>query len=326
MKSSRYGFGHNWQRFIAEIDEPRIALAEKHLSEMIEMPDLRGRSFLDIGSGSGLFSLAATRLGAIRVHSFDYDPSSVAATEELKQRFAAGTDWTIEQGDVLDSNFIENLGKWDVVYSWGVLHHTGAMWKALRNAAGRVGPDGLLFIAIYNNEGLLSRRWRRIKRLYNSGVTGRLIILTAFIPRWVWGGLRHDLLRLKSPLARYRRHSTQRGMSIIRDWADWLGGYPFEYAAPEDIWTYAQSLGFELVRLKTTNGHGNNEFVLRIVSKDPVAICATRTREVCVGHDLEPFLRSSHKWATGSFDYAPFASRSGAPLRMTVFGSFSTAC
>ncbi len=51
------------------------------------METLAGNSFLDVGSGSGLFSLAAMRLGADRVHSFDYDPQSVGCTKELKRRF-----------------------------------------------------------------------------------------------------------------------------------------------------------------------------------------------------------------------------------------------
>ena len=77
---------------------------------MLGAGTLSGVSFLDIGSGSGLFSLAARRLGA-RVHSFDYDPQSVACTRELKRRFCAGdAHWTIEMGDVLDADYLESAG------------------------------------------------------------------------------------------------------------------------------------------------------------------------------------------------------------------------
>src|SRR5438270_7636215 len=121
----RFQFGKNWSRFLEVLDDERIAEAERSLVEMLEVRDLRGRSFLDVGSGSGLFSLAAKRLGATRVHSFDFDPNSVACTSELKRRFfAKDPNWTIEQGSVLDKPYLTSLGTFDIVYSWGVLHHT----------------------------------------------------------------------------------------------------------------------------------------------------------------------------------------------------------
>ena len=104
--------------------------------------DLAGRTFLDIGCGSGLFSLAALQLGA-KVHSFDYDPDAVATTRQLRDRYAPDSDWRVEQGSVLDSSLISRLGQFDIVYSWGVLHHTGALWEALDAACRLVAPGGL---------------------------------------------------------------------------------------------------------------------------------------------------------------------------------------
>src|SRR5439155_18132467 len=166
-EGKRFEFGKNWSRFLACLDEQRIAAAEASLREMLEVNDLVGERFLDIGCGSGLFSLAARRLGAV-VHSFDYDPHSVACTQELKRRyFADDAFWTIEEGSVLDAGYLAALGQFDVVYSWGVLHHTGQMWQALDLVAPLVADEGKLFIAIYNDQGGVSRRWRAIKRVYN---------------------------------------------------------------------------------------------------------------------------------------------------------------
>ena len=146
----RFAFGENWRRFLAILKEKHIQQAEDSLRRMLEISDLRGKTFLDVGCGSGLFSLAARRLGA-RVHSFDYDPESVGCTQELRQRyFPQDPDWRIEEGSVLNNNYLAGLGHFDVVYSWGVLHHTGAMWRALENVAGSVARGGKLFIAIYN--------------------------------------------------------------------------------------------------------------------------------------------------------------------------------
>ena len=150
---TRFEFGKNWAAFLAHLSEERIAQAEESLREMLAVENLDGKTFLDIGSGSGLFSLAARRLGA-KVFSFDFDSNSYACTKELKRRyFENDADWTIEQGSALDREYVESLGKFDIVYSWGVLHHTGEMWKGLENAELAVKDGGKFFVAIYNDTG-----------------------------------------------------------------------------------------------------------------------------------------------------------------------------
>lgn len=260
-QGKRFQFGENWRRFLSVLNEERIAEAEKSLKQMLEVEDLRGKSFLDIGSGSGLFSLAAYRLGA-RVHSLDYDRQSVACTVELRRRYFPGADaWTIEQGDALQSDYVKSLGLFDIVYSWGVLHHTGDMWRALENAGLPVADGGRLFIAIYNDQGGKSRRWRRVKRLYNSGPLGKNLVSLIFVPYFALGGLAVDLLKGQGPVARYTEYKKSRGMSRVHDWFDWLGGYPFQVARPEEIFEFYRERGFALDKLITAGGLGNNQFV-----------------------------------------------------------------
>jgi 2-polyprenyl-6-hydroxyphenyl methylase/3-demethylubiquinone-9 3-methyltransferase len=79
-QGKRFRFGKNWSSFLKTINEERIIEAENSLKKMLGINDLKDKDFLDIGSDSGLFSLAAMRLGARRVYSFDYDPDSVACT------------------------------------------------------------------------------------------------------------------------------------------------------------------------------------------------------------------------------------------------------
>jgi SAM-dependent methyltransferase len=263
-RGQRFSFGKNWRAFLPRIDEQRITEAEASLRAMLGEDGVAGKSVLDVGSGSGLFSLAAARLGAARVRSFDYDPQSVACTEVLRRRFSLdAARWTAERGDVLDPSYLAKLGEWDVVYSWGVLHHTGAMWHALANVAQLVRPGGRLFVSIYNDQGNASHRWRAAKRLFNSGWAGRLLVCGVGVPVLFFRLLALDLLGRRNPVARYRAYArTSRGMSMFRDWIDWLGGYPFEVAKPEAVFAFYRERGFVLERMTTCGGSsGCNQFV-----------------------------------------------------------------
>lgn len=270
----RFSFGRNWQGFLSVVDRERVGAAEDSLREMLSPIDLEGRSFLDAGCGSGLFSLAALRLGATRVHSFDFDADSVAATRTLKDRYAASaSSWTIERGDLTDSEFCRSLGRFDVVYCWGVAHHTGAMWEALGNTCDLVEPGGRLFVAIYSDQGVRSRVWRRLKRVYNRAPHRLQPVLAVMLAapgeasavgRSIIGGDTAAYIRSWSG------SDGRRGMSRWHNILDWVGGYPFEVAKPEQVFDFCHRRGFELRRLKTVGrSHGCNQFVFERRAPSP---------------------------------------------------------
>jgi 2-polyprenyl-6-hydroxyphenyl methylase/3-demethylubiquinone-9 3-methyltransferase len=268
-RGERFEFGKNWQRFLDSMSEERIVAAECSLQRMLERPSLAGTRFVDVGSGSGLFSLAASRLGA-DVHSFDFDPNSVACTTELRRRYASqGASWTIDEASVLDRSYINTLREFDVVYSWGVLHHTGRMWEALDNVRSLVAPRGKLYVAIYNDLGSRSLRWRWVKRTYNRlpgflrAPYAALVIspteLKAFTRAAASG-------RLREYLSYRGGHIDTRGMSRWRDIIDWVGGFPYEFAAPDAIFDFCRERGFSLSRLVCGGvGFGCNEYVFERV-------------------------------------------------------------
>ncbi len=260
----RFEFGANWALFLHELNEERIKMAEDSLKRMLNVESLSGKKFLDMGSGSGLFSLAARRLGA-KVHSFDFDPESVACTQKLRERFyGEESQWIVEEGSVLDENYLQSLGQFDVVYSWGVLHHTGEMWKALENASAMVSVGGVLFISIYNDQGVKTPRWIMVKRAYNYLPKGIRWMVWLPVLIKIWGKtMLLDIFRGR-PFHSWINYSKAgaRGMSAFRDLIDWVGGLPFEVAKPEEIYDFYFNRGFCLERMKTCGGGiGCNEYV-----------------------------------------------------------------
>jgi len=268
----QYDFGSNWWGFVqAHLTDERIHEARASLREFLHLDSLAGLTFLDLGCGSGLFSLAALQLGADRVVSIDINPNSVRCAEELRRRAGDPGHWVIREGSVLDPAFLEGLGRHDIVYSWGVLHHTGDMWRAIRLAAERVRDGGWFWIAIYNTAdgiGLYgdgrvgnSRVWEREKRLYVG------------LPRWgqrvvdytaAAGMVLGYLVTFRNPVREIRGHKTLRGMSWMVDIRDWLGGYPYEHATVEELFRFGrESLGLELENLRSFNSLRCNEYLFR---------------------------------------------------------------
>lgn len=264
---ARFEFGDNWARFLADITDARIAEAESSLMDMLDIESLEGLRFLDIGSGSGLFSLAARRLGA-SVHSFDFDPESVACTRELKRRyFPDDENWCVDQGSALDRDYMQNLGEFAVVYSWGVLHHTGAMWLGIENAIGRVaGVDGKLYIAIYNDQGWKSHLWWFVKCFYNrlprflrtpyaaavSAITHLAVIIKYTIK-----------LKPMTAITPIINDKRVRGMSGKHDKVDWIGGFPYEFASLDTMTEYFQSRGFSIMKTNRSTSLGCHELALK---------------------------------------------------------------
>lgn len=230
--------------------------AARDLTAWLDPDWIAGKHVLDIGSGSGLHSLAFHRLGAAHVRSFDLDPNSVAATTSLWRNSGAPPNWEISIGSILDDTFVASLGKFDIVYCWGVLHHTGALWEAMRRATGLVGPDdGRLWLAIYAS-GPNYDRHLAIKRRYNRASRAEKRAMEAFtLSRWAVGHVR----RTRNPWQWLPEK--ERGMDHLHDARDWLGGLPYEVASADEIVTFCRTQGLVLERIATAPEGSCNRYL-----------------------------------------------------------------
>jgi 2-polyprenyl-6-hydroxyphenyl methylase/3-demethylubiquinone-9 3-methyltransferase len=252
-----FKFGENWASFSRQLNEERIEDAMRSLVSLFGEEGLRGRSFIDIGCGSGLFSIAAAKLGCRSVLGIDADPVSVQVSRDNAVRWLDCTDNVFFlHASILDEEQVGALGQFDLVYSWGVLHHTGSMWRAIQNAASLVKPGGKFMIAIYNRHWS-SGGWWMVKRLYNhSGRLGQKFLIWVFTPiifvaKW--------LVSLQNPFR------MRRGMDFMHNVVDWVGGYPYEYASVDEVSDYLRGLGFDILEARQADiPIGCNEFVCKL--------------------------------------------------------------
>jgi 2-polyprenyl-6-hydroxyphenyl methylase/3-demethylubiquinone-9 3-methyltransferase len=240
---SHFAFGENWASFADTIGEQQIQGAIAGLHRLCG-DRIQDRSFLDIGCGSGLHSLAALILGAREVVAVDLDLRSVETAHRLLEAHVGGKRWSVKQLSVFELS--SGLGRqYDVVYSWGVLHHTGNLRRALREASALVGASGTFCFAVYRRT-MLCPLWRREKQWYaKAGRSGQRMAQSIYVSLLK---MRHALTGTSFDQCNRQYHRHTRGMDLKHDVHDWLGGFPYESMSPSEVHDLMESRGFTLDR------------------------------------------------------------------------------
>ena len=233
---AHFRFGDNWQSYARTITEGHIRHAVAGLRELL--PDgCAGETFLDIGSGSGIHSLAASILGA-KVTAVDIDPASVKATHSVLA--SHGFPEVVPKQVSVFNLDPATLGKFDIVYSWGVLHHTGDMWRAVAKAADLVRPGGRIVLALYDKTPICGF-WRLEKAWYSKASKisqrhARAVYMALFRLKCVLTG--------RSFSKCVADYDSYRGMDYYHDLHDWMGGYPYQSARPSEVQRFFRARGF----------------------------------------------------------------------------------
>ncbi len=249
-----FDFGSNWERFSKRhIDHERLEMARESLKALLEKKNLVGKSFLDVGCGSGLFSMAAHQLGAKKIVGIDVNPRCVEISQANRDLLVPRAPIEFYVASALEPEQLKPFGTFDLVYAWGSLHHTGAMWNAVQNVSRCVAPEGTMILAIYNKH-ITSPAWKVIKWIFNQvpPIVQRFMI-------YVFAGF---IYVAKFLVTRSNPLKKERGMDFWFDVIDWIGGYPYEYAADQEVESFVTTHGFEMRRyIPAAVPTGCNEFV-----------------------------------------------------------------
>jgi 2-polyprenyl-3-methyl-5-hydroxy-6-metoxy-1,4-benzoquinol methylase len=214
----RFAFGKNWQSYsIKSLTPERIEDSCRAFRNLVSGIDLQDKKYIDIGYGQGLSLIAAAQMGA-NVLGIDVDKDNIDALRRVLQ--ASGYPEFIETQSVsiLNEVFVyEHRGCFDIVHSWGVLHHTGDMRKAIENACALVAEGGHFICSIYNKHWT-SPIWKIIKSSYNHlpGSLQRVMISLLYPAIYI----------AKFLVTRKNPKQMDRGMDFLHDVVDWVGGYP----------------------------------------------------------------------------------------------------
>lgn len=242
----------------------RISESKKKICQFLGKDNCEQKIALDLGAGSGICSLAMLQSGIEQVISVDLDLTCIELIKKLRDK--SGFDenrWKILPGSLIDDEFMSTLPQGNLVYSWGVLHHTGDMWKAFDLACNKIAPGGFAYFAIYNETGRRfsgSRLWRRIKFIYNrSPFIVRFGMEILYAARAIAG----DIITGHNPYIFIKNYHKKRGMRWWVDIRDWLGGYPYEFAKVDAVFNRGKNHGLILENLRTPGGLACNEFLFR---------------------------------------------------------------
>ena len=240
---NHFSFGDNWAQYSQHVTDEHLKHAVEDLQRLLGVSTLNGKTFCDIGCGSGIHAVAAARMGAM-VTALDIDPMCTATAISLAKKFGVSDQLIVSNYSIFDHKLPAH--HFDVVYSWGVLHHTGAMWSAIEQAIKLVSsaPESTFAIALYRKTRLCSL-WKIEKKFYKDSPKIVQAILRAFMTALMDIA---NLLRLRSPRKFRSEYQKKRGMSYKHDVHDWLGGYPYESVQDNELRTFFTERKFVLER------------------------------------------------------------------------------
>ena len=155
------------QEFFREIDrrifDPHMRLTEdargRPFGLFVDFDALRGKDVLDVGCGSGIATQMLAEAGA-NVTAVDLTDWAVETT---RRRLAAfGLEGDVRREDAEQLPFADE--SFDLVFSWGVIHHSSDMDRALAELVRVCRRGGRIVIMVYHRHSLFFLVYRGFQR------------------------------------------------------------------------------------------------------------------------------------------------------------------
>lgn len=110
-----------------------------------------GKKILDAGCGGGRWSYGLAKMGGI-ISAVDINDSALERTKEALSEFGDKHRFYKTPLESLDDKIAED--KFDLVWSWGVVHHCKSYTKAFEQVCNRVKEGGMIYLYLYGRESL----------------------------------------------------------------------------------------------------------------------------------------------------------------------------
>jgi len=123
----------------------------EHVELFFSDAEIEGKRILDAGCGMGVFSVVFGKKGAARVIGIDLSEEGVRRAQRAASHFNL-SNVEFREGNILRLPYPD--GSFDIVWSWGTLHHTAEPLKALEELIRVLKNGGTLFVTLYRSTKL----------------------------------------------------------------------------------------------------------------------------------------------------------------------------
>jgi len=235
-----------WTEYI-----PEYPASEKHWELFYTEEEVRGRTVLDAGCGTGIFSIIFANKGAAKVMGIDISPGSLMTAESLRKKFNL-QNVEFQKQDMLELPFGDET--FDIIWAWGTVHHTTAPFKAISELVRVLKRGGSFLLAVY----------RKTRLTLVHEIIRKTLIKT---PRRSWTALSRILAFFLAPVVFLfkKREKSRKGEKLSELILDWYFVPIRHYYTPEEMKIFLKGKGLVEEKFLPASGRfdSSSNFILK---------------------------------------------------------------